>query len=467
VADLDLVKRLGDVLEAQRPGFDVLDSYIANRPAGPLGFIAPEVREQVGSRLKPVTINYPRLVVAAIEERLQIDGFRLGDGDGGLWQLWRENGLDLDAALAHFDALTYGRAPVLVWSAGEPGSVRITVESARQVAVAYDAASREPQAAVKLWLEPAAVGDDAQQGYARAVLFLPDEIVRLRSKARVADVGSVPVATGWNVEETIPNPLGVVPVVELTNRSRVLGGGESELVDVLPIVDALDKLATDMMVSAEFAAMPRRYVTGMALPERPNEETGEPEPDTAAAFNLTAMRTWFIEDEQVKVGQFPEAGLEGFVRGIETLTQQLASVSALPAHYLNNLTGQLPSAESLRSAEASLVAKVRRKMQSFGAGWGRVARLALLVRDGTLPAGADGLEVVWRDPESRTDAMAADAALKRAQLGIPLPTLWADLGYTPAQVADMQRQRATDAIVSQGVDLTLLQRAAQADGNAA
>jgi hypothetical protein len=232
---------------------------------------------------------------------------------------------------------------------------------------------------------------------------------------------------------------------------------------VLPIVDALDKLATDMMISAEFAAMPRRWITGVELPERPNAETGEMEPDTAAAFAQTAMRTWFVESDAAKVGQFPEAGLEGFVRGIETLTQQLASVSALPAHYLNNLTGQLPSAESLRSAEASLVAKVRRKMQSFGAGWARVARLALLVRDGLLPDAARTLEVVWRDPESRTEAMAADAALKRAQLGVPLPTLWADLGYTPAQIAEMQRQRAVDAVTAQGIDLSLLDRA----GNAA
>jgi hypothetical protein len=208
------------------------------------------------------------------------------------------------------------------------------------------------------------------------------------------------------------------------------------------------------MVSAEYAAMPRRYVIGMSLPEDP--ETGEP--DTGAAFSLSAMRTWFLESDggEVKVGQFPEATLEGFVRGVEMLTQQLATVSGIPAHYLNSLTGQLPSAESLRSAEASLIARVRRKMTGFGEAWEQVARLAWLVRDGRLPDGAEALETIWKDPESRTDAAAADAALKRAELGIPAAQLWSDLGYSPSQIDSMRAMTRAAALDAQGLDLRRL-----------
>lgn len=444
----DLIRSLGDVLEAARPGYDLLDAYLEGRQPGALGFVAPELRASLGGRLKPVVVNYPRTVLGAIEERLDIIGFRPGADSPAaedLWRVWAVNGLDLAAQQAHLEALLYGRCPVIVWAGTDPATPRVTVESARQTTVAYTPGTRNPTGALKLW---------AEDGYGRAVTFTPDRVTTWRSRGKVVEwAGAVP-ADGWTAVESTANRLGVVPVVELVNRARLIGGGESELVDVVPIVDAISKLATDMMVSAEFSAMPRRWVTGIELPEN---TAGEP--DTASAFAATAGRTWFLEDPDTKVGQFPEATLTGFVAGIELLTQQLATVTGLPAHYLNSLTGQLPSAESLRSAEASLVARVKRKQTGFGAAWEQVARLVWLVRDGRLPPGADTLETVWADPESRTDAMAADAALKRSQLGVPWEQLMLDLGYTPAQVQAMRRMRRTAALDGQGLDLTQLANA--------
>lgn len=449
ISNSELIKNLGDRLELLRPNYDLLDSYLEGRQRGALGLVAPEVRESVGNRITPVIINYPRLVLNAIEERLDVIGFRLGndeEANDDLWNVWQSNGMDLQSQQAHVEALLYGRCPVTVWADGV-GVPRITVESARQVFVSYAPGTRKAVAAVKLW---------AEDGYGRAILFLPDAIRTFKSKGRIVEFGGVVPADGWEQTNSEENKLGVIPVVELTNRNRLLGGPESELVDVLPIADAIAKLATDMMVSAEFSAMPRRWVTGIEIPERLNADTGEMEPDTSAAFSQTAGRTWFLEDTDSKAGQFPEATLTGYVAGIETLTQQLASVSAIPAHYLNSLTGQLPSAESLRAAEASLVAKVKRKMTAFGQTWEDVARLAWLIRDGVVPDGAERLETVWSDPESRTRAMEADAALKMRDLGVPFETLMRQLGFTPAQVSAMRSQRITEAIDRQGADLTLI-----------
>ena len=449
ISNSELIKKLGDRLELLRPNYDLLDSYLEGRQRGALGLVAPEVRESVGNRINPVIINYPRLVLNAIEERLDVTGFRLAndeEADGDLWNIWQSNGMDLQAQQAHVEALLYGRCPVTVWADGV-GVPRITVESARQVFVSYAPGTKKATAAIKLW---------AEDGYGRAILFLPDAIRTFKSVSRIVEFGGVVPADGWQQTGSEENGLGVIPVVELTNRNRLLGGPESELVDVLPVADAIAKLATDMMVSAEFSAMPRRWVTGIEIPERLNTDTGEMEPDTTAAFSQTAGRTWFLEDTESKAGQFPEATLTGYVAGIEILTQQLASVSAIPAHYLNNLTGQLPSAESLRAAEASLVAKVKRKMTAFGQAWEDVARLAWLIRDGVLPEGAARLETVWADPESRTRAMEADAALKMQTLGVPFETLMRQLGFTPSEVAAMRSQRITEAIDRQGVDLTLI-----------
>ncbi|MBM4490607.1 phage portal protein [Rhodococcus hoagii] len=57
---------------------------------------------------------------------------------------------------------------------------------------------------------------------------------------------------------------GVVPVFPLVNRPRILRpDGRSEFVDIIPLADAANKMATDMMVSGEFHAMPRRWAFGL------------------------------------------------------------------------------------------------------------------------------------------------------------------------------------------------------------
>ncbi len=52
--------------------------------------------------------------------------------------------------------------------------------------------------------------------------------------------------------EVLRNPLGVVPVIDVVNRPSVgSAAGVSELADLEPLVDAICKLGTDMLVSTE------------------------------------------------------------------------------------------------------------------------------------------------------------------------------------------------------------------------
>lgn len=436
----DLIRAAGSRLEEARPHLDLLDAYYGGRQPGALNFVAPEVRAALGTRLNPVVVNWPRMAVGAVEERLDVVGFRLGGDrpvDARLWDVWQANGMDESSQLAHLEALLYGRSFVTVWA-----GPRIAVESARQVTVLYAPGTRQRTAAVKVWTE-----DD----YGRAVVYEPSKVTRWRTRAKVPEYGGTPPGDAWVLVETIPNLLGVVPVVELRNRPRLLGEGESELSDVIPLTDAISKLASDMMVSAEYHAMPRRWAAGIELVE-------DADGNVVENFSPVAGRTWVSEAPESKFGQFPEADLSGFVNGVELLTQQLASVTAIPAHYLNSLTGQLPSAESLRAAEAGLVARVRRRQRVFGGAWEEVARLALLVLDGRLPPEAESMETVWADPETRTVAQAADAAVKKADLGVPWAQLMEDLGYSPAQIERMRLMRRQDALDGQGLDLDQLLR---------
>ena len=94
------------------------------------------------------------------------------------------------------------------------------------------------------------------------------------------------------------------------------------------------------------------------------------------------------------------------------------------------------SADAIRSAEASLVNRARRRQRVWGGAWEDVARLALAVRDGVYPTGLDDLETVWRNAEIISIAQAADAAVKLHAEGIlDRSAVLESLDYSPQQIA--------------------------------
>lgn len=228
--------------EAQSP-LSRLDAYYGG--CQPASFLSTKSRDALDNKLRVLSVNFPRLLVNSLAERLQITGFRgVGEdvADPLLWRIWEANDLSTQAHMAHVDALTHGRSYVIVW-AGADGKPLVTVESARQVITSHDPATGAVTAAVKRW-------EDDQQHF--AVVYEPDKITRFQGKENALKVTDV-----------IPNPLGEVPVVPILNRSRLMDvQGTSEMTDILDLTDALNKVMGDALVGSEYFARPRRWVTG-------------------------------------------------------------------------------------------------------------------------------------------------------------------------------------------------------------
>lgn len=434
-------------LDEAQPKFDTYDGYLAGEV--PLKFVAPEIEQATNGRLKTLSINYARTVVAALEERLEVRGFRIGETiEPSLWDIWQHSGMDEWAANAHQDALVYGRAYLLVWI-GPDGQPRITAESPRQVWVEHAPGSRQRVFAVKRYL-----GSD---GFGYASLLTPTNVELYRSVGKIPapedsqNPNVQPVytvtSTGWNKIDEVPNPLGVVPVIPIINKGRTLMTyGESELADLLPLLDAINKIASDMMVAAEFAAMPRRYVTGLTpLPEKKDEQgnpTGEIDTD---AFDPLAGRLWMSESAETKFGEFAGSDLGSFTNAMDKLVLTLASLANLPLHYVGVTTVNPASADALRASEASLAVKALRRQQAFSGAYEEAMRLAVAIRDGRFDPRLDKLEVVWKDAETRTLAQSADAALKLVAGGlIPVEQALTDLGYTPTEIERMREMRSRE-----------------------
>lgn len=438
MSKLDTLHALSTKLDEAEGHMVTLDRYYAGEQ--PLTFLAPEAKEALGDRFARMCSNIPRLAVTSLAERLRVTGFhRNGTTDPDLWAAWVRNDLDQLAPVAHREALTLGRSFALVW-ADKAGRSQVSIESARQTTVLRDPATREVLAGLKRWVAG---------GRGHAVLYEADQITRYVSHKHVVDAAAMP-PTAWDVAETIPNPLGTVPLVPLVNTDRLLDtDGRSELADLLPLVDGLNKSLADLMVASEYFARPRRWATGVELIV--DDETGEatnPFPE--------GNRMMISEGHESKFGQLPAADLAAYESGVKVLLGQIMAVSALPAHYVGIFTDNPTSADSLRAAEASLAARAEARQATFGRAWEQVARLMAAIDTGTDP---DQIEigVVWSDPATRSIAQEADAIVKLHASGI-LPTSFAlaRLGYTSDEIDEIRAARRAEALDTAGIDLKAL-----------
>lgn len=429
------LERLERALDDRRKTLEGYRDYYEGRH--PLAFASEKFRRAFGGLFSEFADNWCDLVVDAVEERLNVEGFRLGgaesqESDQDAWAIWQRNQLDADSQIAHTEALINGEAYALVW-AGPDGEPEITVEHPLEVILECEPGNRRRRAAaLKRWTD----GTDWQ-----ATLYLPDAIYKFRRRgaARRPTRGR-----SWERREVadepwpLPNPLGAVPVVALLNRPRLLTRGESEIRKVIPLQDAVNKVLADMIVASEFGSFRQRWATGIEIPRDP--ETNQPiEP-----FRAAVDRLWMSEDAEARFGEFGETNLANFVGAIEMIVQHIASQTRTPPHYFF-LRGEFPSGESIKSAETGLVAKARRKMRHFGEAWEEVIRLAFAVA-GDERARAFDAETIWGDPESRTEGEHIDAVLKRQALGIPQEQLWEDAGYSPQQIARFKAMQQEQAL---------------------
>lgn len=396
-----------------------------------LAFTSQKFREAFGGMFAAFADNWCPLVVDAVEERLNVEGFRHGQdpkSDKDAWAIWQRNGLDAGSQLAHSESLIKGDAYAIVWGDSD-GQPRVSIESARDVVVAYAPGDRTTRiAALKEWQD-----DDG----IHAVLFTREAVYKYERENVTGDWKQDPEG---NEPWPLANPLGVVPVVPLVNRPSLTSDhGVSEFINVIPLQDGVNKLLADMLVASEFIAFPQRYVTGLELDEQPNGQVRPP-------FQVAIDKLLVAEDPNAKFGTLSAGDLQNYVTGIELLVQHVASQTRTPPHYFY-LSGNFPSGDAIKSAETGLVAKSRRKMRFYGEAWEEVMRLCFKVLEDPRGDVTDS-ETVWGDPEYRSEAELADALIKRSAIGVPRQQLWEDAGYTQSQIARFHTMEAADALDS-------------------
>jgi hypothetical protein len=429
-SDIQWLKHLIHCHDQELPALRRLNSYYEGKQ--PLSYMAPELERELQETVRQVVVNWPRLVVDSVEERLDVEGFRFpGEpgADAELWRIWQANDMDEQSQQGHLDSLVMGRAYVVIGVRRDDDTTPlVTVESPLDMFAEFDPQTGEVRAAVKRWSED---GEDGKVDHATLLL---------------------PGVTSWWVKEKglwiedaeyprDEHGIDEVMVEVLANRPRLkTPNGVSDLADVIPISDAACKIATDMMVSAEYHATPRRVAFGFG-----EEDFVDANGRKVSAFSRIIGRMWATEKNRKEDGadvvQFSEASLSNFHATIELLASLVASLSGLPPHFLGHATDNPASADGIRSAETRLVKRAERKQRRAGGTWERVNRKVMRIRDGAWNPDARSLETIWRDASTPTVAQKADAAVKLFTAKIvPLRQTREDMGYTQAQIKRMEEQ---------------------------
>ena len=414
-------------------------------------YLTAKLLEAFGTTFKGLSINYCSVVVDALAERLTVQGFNFADDAGAAsaaWDIWQRNSLDALFARGLRNGLAMGEFSLIVW-VDETGAPTIHVEDGRTVIVAADPADpRRRRAALKRWWD-----DDT--GRHLATLYLPDAIYKYQS------AGTTTRSSTWEQRSVqgepwpLPNALGVVPVVAIPNKPDLLGAGVSELVDIIPIQDAINANAVSALLAGQFSAFPQKYGINIELETDP--DTGKPTfVPVSDPGRLQTFPPPNPGEPEVKLGQFAASDLNGYIAFHEMHVQAMATISRTPPHYFLGNAGVFPSGEALRAAEAGLTSKALARQHDDGDPVEEAMRLAFRLAALSPRASSDdagrfqkwanltAAETGWRDPETRTESEHIDALMKQQALGVPDEILWERVPYSPQEIVRIKAIKAAE-----------------------
>jgi hypothetical protein len=410
-----------------------------------LNFATDEFEAAFGAQFGGFKSNWMGVIVEAMEERLDVQRIRFRSDSGEpnealndyIWNSLLQNEMEQLQNDTYNGGLVEGRGYIIVWPDDVLGA-RVDFQPAQNVWATYHPDdSRVIDRAIKRWI--------TSTGGQRLTLYTRDFLYKYKVEAASSDQDPdeiQPRDTGWVPVETaesgdpswpLPNPFGEVPMVEFWNRDE-----KSELRDVIPLQDALNKTLRDMMVANEYSAQPIIYLV-----------TSNEEPD--GGWVASPGTVWHVQPEinfegdvvPTEIGSIEASMPDGFIATSETWLQHMAAISRTPSHYFylsskQGGRGDAPSGEALRVAETGLLKKIQKLQALWGLRWMRVGRLIGLTQGFNADIPLLG-ETVWTHPMAHfLTLLLEEARMLIDDLGLPPEVAWRHVGLTEEEIREAE-----------------------------
>jgi hypothetical protein len=475
VASPDLLAGV-EALGENDPGYSKAHAYYT----GDVGevFASAKLRRAMRTSGMAFRFNFAQIPVNARSERIQISAVTAEPESANevLQELWTQLRMSLYGRQYQCRALELGDAYVMVWptpeaeatpptdlsSTGPAGvSTRIRDQldvcynSPRSVRIFYDPERPlRKRYAIKQWLLP--------DGTTRADLYYADHIECYRKVGKGRQARWVRHVETMDEDGQgvwpLPNPFGEVPFFHFRTDAPY---GIPVHKGFYGPQDAIHKLIISHMAGVDYQTFPQRYAL-----VHPDSDTSEPaaadedefafgddggatRPDTEGRSQLTADpgSVWWLTGVS-GVGEFQPAQPAIFTDPMLTYLRFGAQISNTPLHRIDP-TGEAPSGESLRTAEAPFVKSCTDLMESFEDTWVELLEFALKV----LGVSVESVDVQWNPAQSADDIEGWATLKAKLEAGLPVRQAFLEAGYSIDQVDTWFPEDAEDDDIGRAVEL--------------
>ena len=367
-----------------------------------------------------VISNWCRIGVETYVNRQQLSAAKLiggTDDDEDLRLIRDANNFDHQLAMFNRDRCTFGRAIMSAFP-GNDGMPRIRVESPREMALEIDEYREVVSAGARFY------GADLT----RATLYmLADE----RNPSRTIHLRRERYGNQW-VEVDRDEYDGPLPLfLHLNRRESGSWAGESELVDLVPLVDSAAQSLTLMGASANAHGFPKLILSGVQTGDFTKPD-GTLQPRVESYLDAMTL----LRQADAKAFQMTPADLKNFDTSLDVLGRQAGAVTGIPPHYFGIMPRNNPSSEgALQFAEGALVERIEAANREVGATLGWVLAYAYELRTGE-QVPHNQVQVTWHDPATPTYSQRSEAIFKLTTGARPILSregAWDRLGMSEAE----------------------------------
>jgi len=412
----DLQRAWEAIAAKNKPYTDYFGYYDGVHPLMYTNSRLKEIFENLDARF---TENWCAVVIDACNEKINLSGFKTTDAtaQAALTELYAANELATESDELHEASQVIGEAFLVVWPS-EDGEPAAYLNDPRLCHVFYDNENpRQATFAAKRWVDA--------DGKWRVTLYYPDRLEYYITRGDAKNITSYKALISLE-PEIATNTYGKIPVFHFRIKKRLT---KSDLENVVPIQNGINKLLTDMMVAAEYGAFKQRWIISNAdglgkLRNAPNEVWTIPSGDT--------------QGQGTSVGQFEATDLANYLNAIDRLASAIAVITRTPKHYLFSQGGD-PSGEALIAMEAPLNRKAQDRIDRFTATWQQAAAFMLQIMGITVKP--QDITPLFDKPETVQPMTQAQVRQATVAAGVPLKTSLRWEGRSEEEIKAMEKDK--------------------------
>lgn len=407
---VDTVHDLAPVHDSERSKLDQIRRYWKGRQELP-AVVPTSAPREVRKMAEVARINVCDLVVDSLTQSLFVEGFRPGrrlpetvDDNLATWDAWQANRFDRGQVGVHRAGVAYGTSYTVVLP-GDPFPVMRGM-SPRHMTAMYGWDRDWPLLALERW-------GDGFRLYDHDAVYTVVPSENGQSKYEFVSTeehraGVCPVVRYLDAEDLDADDEPDAGGFTLSAHSSIVMG---QVAPLIKLQDQIDMTTFGLMVAQHYSAFRQRYAIGWVA------ET------ESQLMKAAASQLWTFDEhpDEMKLGEFEQTNLDGYIRSREAALKYAATISQTPVH---ELVGELVnlSAEALAAAEAGRDRKVEERKTGFGESHEQMMQLVGVFSGVEVPADA---QVVWRDTSARSFAAVVDGLGKlTTMLHIPPQELW-------------------------------------------